>query len=354
MENKERDRLLASIQRLNRLILILLFAIVFLVVYIEFKPKFNFFKHEKIETTPYIENVLTPEDSAWQEAMVDMWYAPDIDKVLDAKVRKQLDYGKDLIVHTAKYFGPNGSIRKSTNGLNCQNCHLDAGTKPWGNNYAAVKYGYPRYRPRSGAIESIEKRINDCFERSLNGLALDPSSPEMKAIKAYIQFLGSNTKKSDKPKGAGIYDLPLLKRAASPQNGKSIYDQKCASCHGADGQGQLNPDKIEYLYPPLWGPNAYNEGAGLYRLSRLAGYVRYNMPFGVGIDSPQLSNEEAWDVAAFVNSQPHPTKDLSKDWPKMEEKPMDHPFGPFADGFSEKQHKLGPFQSIKAAKKKKK
>jgi len=354
MENKERDRLLASIQRLNRLILILLFAIVFLVVYIEFKPKFNFFKHEKIETTPYIENVLTPEDSAWQEAMVDMWYAPDIDKVLDAKVRKQLDYGKDLIAHTAKYFGPNGSIRKSTNGLNCQNCHLDAGTKPWGNNYAAVKYGYPRYRPRSGAIESIEKRINDCFERSLNGLALDTSSPEMKAIKAYIQFLGSNTKKSDKPKGAGIYDLPLLKRAASPEKGRAIYDQKCASCHGADGQGQLNPDKIEYLYPPLWGPNAYSEGAGLFRLSRLAGYVRFNMPFGVTIDAPQLSNEEAWDIAAFVNSQPHPKKDLSKDWPNIEEKPMDHPFGPFADGFSERQHKYGPFQSIKVAKKKKK
>jgi thiosulfate dehydrogenase len=354
MENKERERLLASIQRLNRVIILMVFAMVFLVIYIEYKPKFNFFKHEKIETVPYVEQVLTPEDSAWQEAMVDMWYAPDIDKVMDAKIRKQLEYGKDLIAHTAKYFGPNGSIRKSTNGLNCQNCHLDAGTKPWGNNYAAVKYGYPRYRPRSGAIETIEKRINDCFERSLNGLALDPSSQEMKAMKAYIQFLGSNTKKGDKPKGAGIYDLPLLKRAASPQNGKSIYDQKCASCHGADGQGQLNPDKIEYLYPPLWGPNAYNEGAGLYRLSRLAGYVRFNMPFGVTIDAPQLSNEEAWDVAAFVNSQPHPTKDLSKDWPKMEEKPMDHPFGPFADGFSEKQHKLGPFQSIKAAKKKKK
>jgi thiosulfate dehydrogenase len=354
MENKERERLLASIQRLNRVIILMVFAMVFLVVYIEYKPKFNFFKHEKIETVPYVEQVLTPEDSAWQEAMVDMWYAPDIDKVMDAKVRKQLDYGKDLIAHTAKYFGPNGSIRKSTNGLNCQNCHLDAGTKPWGNNYAAVKYGYPRYRPRSGAIETIEKRINDCFERSLNGEALDPNSPEMKAMKAYIMFLGSNTKKGDKPKGAGIYDLPLLKRAASTEKGKAIYDNKCASCHGADGQGQLNPDKIEYAYPPLWGPNAYNEGAGLYRLSRLAGYVRYNMPFGVGIDSPQLSNEEAWDVAAFVNSQPHPKKDLSKDWPKIEEKPMDHPFGPFADGFSEKQHKLGPFQVIKAAKKKKK
>ena len=71
------------------------------------------------------------------------------------------------------------------------------------------------------------------------------------------------------------------------------------------------------------------------------------MPFGATYKAPQLTDEEAWDIAAFVNSMPHPSKDISKDWPKIEEKIFDHPFGPFADGFSEKQHKFGPFAVIK-------
>ena len=76
------------------------------------------------------------------------------------------------------------------------------------------------------------------------------------------------------------------------------------------------------------------------------------MPQGTNNDAPNLSDEEAWDVAAFVNSQPRPKKDLSKDWPKLKGKPVDHPFGPYADKFSELQHKYGPFKEIAEAKKK--
>ena len=114
----------------------------------------------------------------------------------------------------------------------------------------------------------------------------------------------------------------------------------------------LDPDTLSYQYPPLWGTHSYNNGAGLYRLSRLAGYVKSNMPFGASYDAPQLTDEEAWDVAAYINSQPRPVKDLSKDWPKLSGKPFDHPFGPYADTFSEAQHKYGPWGPIAAAKKK--
>lgn len=82
-----------------------------------------------------------------------------------------------------------------TNGMNCQNCHLDAGTKVWGNNYGSVFSTYPKYRPRSGKEEDIYKRINDCFERSLNGKALALNSKEMQAIKAYIEYVGKDVKK---------------------------------------------------------------------------------------------------------------------------------------------------------------
>jgi len=57
-------------------------------------------------------------------------------------------------VHTSKYLGPNGTVMQISNGMNCQNCHLDAGTRPWGNNYAAVLTTYPKYRARSGMIKT--------------------------------------------------------------------------------------------------------------------------------------------------------------------------------------------------------
>ena len=281
----------------------------------------------------------------------DLWVAADIANAPEGK-KAQLEYGKELIVNTAKYFGPKGSVAHLTNGMNCQNCHLNAGTQPYGNNYGSVASTYPKYRGRSGAIEDIYKRVADCFERSLNGVAPKVGSKEMEAIVSYINYVGGNVKKGDKAKGSGIYELALLDRAADPAKGKVLYSAKCVSCHQADGSGMMNADGVSYQYPPMWGDHSYNHGAGLYRLSRFAGYIKANMPLGATYKAPLLSDEEAWDLAAFVNSMPRPSKDLSKDWPKMEEKNFDHPFGPFADAFSDEQHKFGPFKPIKAAQKK--
>jgi thiosulfate dehydrogenase len=284
----------------------------------------------------------------------DYWLGPSlfIEPIEEGEDRKQLIYGQDLIANTSKYLGPNGSVAKITNGMNCQNCHLDAGSKPFGNNYGAVASTYPKFRERSGSMESIEKRVNDCIERSLNGTALDSNSSEMRAIVAYIKWFGKNVPKGKKPKGSGITELAFLNRAANPLAGKTVYAQKCQSCHGANGQGVRGIDNVYFVYPPLWGEHSYNNGAGLYRISRFAGYVRDNMPSPITTDHfhPQLTNEEAWDVAAFVNSQPRPKKDLSKDWPNIAGKPVDHPFGPYTDSFNEQQHKFGPFEPIKKVK----
>jgi thiosulfate dehydrogenase len=264
-------------------------------------------------------------------------------------------YGHELIANTSYYLGPKGIVTQITNGMNCQNCHLNGGTVPWGNNYGAVASTYPQFRARSGGLETIVKRVSDCMERSLNAdKAIDSNSKEMKSIIAYMKWLGDGIPKGRTPKGSGIMNIPYLDRAADPVKGQIVYTNKCQRCHGANGQGQLLSDGKMYQYPPLWGEHSYNTAAGLYRISRFAGYVKNNMPFGeVEYHNPQLTNEEAWDVAAFVNSQPRPSKVFKEDWPDISKKPVYHPFGPFADTFSEEQHKYGPFKPIVEARKNK-
>lgn len=275
------------------------------------------------------------------------WHPVSLEEIRDEKEKQTIEYGKDLVMHTAKYFGPKGTLARQTNGLNCQNCHLDAGTKIFGNNYGSVFSTYPKFRERSGSEENVYKRINDCFERSLNGKALSVQSKEMKAIAAYIQFIGSNVEKGKKAEGSGLKDLAFIDRAADPEKGKLVYQAKCQSCHMPEGNGVLLSDGSEYSYPPLWGSQSYNDGAGLFRVSNFARYVKYNMPLGSSHQNPTLSDEEAWDVAAFVNSQNRPHLKTGKDWPNKAKKPIDLPFGPYADSFSEQQHKYGPFQPIK-------
>jgi thiosulfate dehydrogenase len=263
-------------------------------------------------------------------------------------------YGYNLIANTAYYWGPKGKLEQLSNGMNCQNCHLEAGIIPWGNNYSAVASTYPKFRERRGGMESMEKRVNDCIERSLNGKPIDSASKEMRAIVGYMKWLGKEIPKGKKPKGSGIMDLAFLERAADPTKGKHVFTISCQRCHGVNGEGQLNLEGYGYTYPPVWGKNSFNTGAGLYRLSKLAGYIKNNMPFNeTSYLNPVLTDEEAWDVAAFIASQPRPAKDLSKDWPRLSTKPFDHPFGPYTDTFNVQQHKYGPFAAIVEARKKK-
>ncbi len=273
------------------------------------------------------------------------WAAKSVDEIPTNKIGDRIRYGRSLIYHTASYFGPKGTIAPITNGMNCSHCHLEGGTKPWGNNFAAVAANYPLYRDRSGSIETIEKRISDCMMRSLNGKALDSNSYELKSMVAYIKWVGQGVVKNTIPIGSGIQKIPQLNRAASPSKGSIVYIYYCQKCHGADGSGELNQDQIEYKYPPLWGKNSYNVSAGLFRLSRFAGFVKNNMPFPVNYQHPILTNEEAWDVAAFVNSQNRPLRKWKTDWPQVNKKPFDHPFGPFADTLTEAQHKFGPWKN---------
>ena len=136
-------------------------------------------------------------------------------------------------------------------------------------------------------------------------------------------------------------------RAADPAAGKLVFDARCALCHGPDGLGlraATRPDE-GYLFPPLWGPDSFNDGAGMHRVLTAAKFVKARMPLG----KADLSDAEAFDVAAFLNVQPRPgMANLDRDYPDRSTKPVDNPYGPYADPFPIEQHRLGPFKPIEA------
>lgn len=278
------------------------------------------------------------------------WIPPDTSELAKDAAGNLIRYGHELIVHTSRYLGPKGSVAQISNGMNCDNCHINGGTTLFANNFSVTAPSYPQFKKRNNSLVDLVERIDGCFERSLNGEKLTDTSREMKAMIAYINWMGKNKDEVKNKFGTSTEKLAYLNRAADTANGKVIFLAQCSACHGQKGEGKLMDDGREYLYPPLWGKNSYNNGAGLYQLTNLAGFVKNNMPYGTTYKRPFLSDAQAWDVAAYVNSMPRPSfKSIDKDWPDISAKPIDYPFGPYADTFSENQHKFGPFGPIALA-----
>lgn len=284
------------------------------------------------------------------------WTLPQV-SALPRDARGQLIRdGRDLMLATYAYIGPNISDtakRYAGNNLACTNCHLNAGTTKFGLPLVGIYGDFPAYSARTGGTISIEDRINSCMTRSMNGRVLPNDAPEMRAMVAYVEFLSTGVPDGQQVPGLGAGKMKELSRAADPQRGRAVYARSCVACHKTDGAGVLRDrgaPELGYMLPPLWGPDSYNDGAGMARLINFANFVHFNMPHGADYLNPQLTPEQAWDVAAYVLSQPRPRRaGLDKDFPDLLNKPVDAPYGPYADKFSEKQHKYGPFGPIRDA-----
>lgn len=279
------------------------------------------------------------------------YVAPDTSTIPHDKTGDMIRYGRELLVNFPYYLGPKGSVGKfGGNGLGCQNCHLDAGTRPYGLNYFSAHARYPQYRAREGRILSLADRVNNCIERPLNGRPMPVDSREMVAILAYMKWLAKGVPTDGHVEGDALREITLLDRPADPARGKIIYEQHCLRCHGEDGGGILKEDKLAYVYPPLWGKMSYQPGSSMHRLIKSAQFIKYNMPFDlVRWDKPLLTDEEAMDVAAYVNDDhlhERPWTELDDDYPFEEEKPLDYCDPPYADPFPPAQHKYGPFKPI--------
>ena len=354
MESTQNKALAESIIILSRNIVYLTVIVILCMVIIICSLLFSGSGNTKIEKEVSNQIVISAPLPAFRQGpgeniLAPVWKAPEAASLSFQKNKVQILYGKSLITNTAQYLGPEGTVAHLSNGMNCQNCHLAGGSKIYGNNFGSFMANYPKFSARNGKISSPADRIKDCFERSLNGRSPDTSSKEMKAILAYMRWIGTGVKKGTKLFGTATEKLAFMNKAAGPVTGKAIFIAKCQVCHGKKGEGLLAASGKSYTYPPLWGKHSYNDGAGMYRAINLAGFVKNNMPFGATYQNPQLTDEEAWDVAAFVNSQPRPHKDQKNDYPDLKQKPIDFPFGPYADRYNAHQHKFGPYGSIQGA-----
>jgi len=284
-----------------------------------------------------------------------IWTVPDVGALPYDAHGQLVRRGRDLITSTYATIGPNApdpAKRFAGNNLACRNCHLEAGTKKFGLALFGLYGDFPKYSARTGADISIEDRINSCMTRSMNGRPMPADAPEMKALVAYVKFLSSGVSPGEQLPGRGTGKMPELERAADPARGAPIYERACVGCHNTDGSGVARDPgamALGYAVPPIWGRDSFNDGAGMARIGDLANFVHFNMPHGADYLNPLLSVEEAWDVAAYVESQKQPQKaGLDHDFPNLLEKPIDTPYGPYADNFPETQHKYGPFGPIRA------
>jgi thiosulfate dehydrogenase len=196
------------------------------------------------------------------------------------------------------------------NRLRCVSCHPDDGRRANGTPWIGVYARFPQFRARSGGVDLLEDRINDCFRRSLNGKALEPASRDMRDIVSYMAFLSHGIPTGAAVEGQGLPKLSVT--AGDTIAGAALFKTTCAVCHGADGQGTA-------IATPLWGPQSFNIAAGMARVRTAAAFIRYNMPF----DKPgSLTDQQAFDVARYLTTRPRPDfpgKEL--DWPRGDPPP---------------------------------
>lgn len=253
--------------------------------------------------------------------VVGQYTIPSDDLIVKEPDAEAIMYGKRLLNETARLLPENVGA-----GLNCNSCHLAQGKLDKGAPYINAYNFYPRVMPRAGKEVNLTMRINGCFQRSMNGKPLDPKSEEMGAMIAYMKWLGQGLPKEHmvKVEGAGKLDETLVPNA---DNGKAIYATQCAVCHGNDGEGKKDQFG-DYTFPPLWGDDSFNIGAGMARTYKAAAFVKYNMPVSVHLEGPLgqgglLTDQEAIDVSEYFTHMPRPDfAGKVKDWPNSK-KPKD-------------------------------
>jgi thiosulfate dehydrogenase len=231
------------------------------------------------------------ENSAQQEQTG--WKAPDPASIPKGPLGDSILLGLNIFRDTPQY-----AAKYTGNKLSCSDCHLQNGTAAYSSPMVGLPGLFPMYRERSGRVVTFADRINECMTRSQNGRPFPSRSPELVALIAYMQWLSQGWPTGKSFPTRGLVKLPALHGDAA--NGAKIYAAQCAVCHQANGAG------IPPNFPPLWGPTSFNDGAGMSHVATMARFVQHAMP---QTHPGSLTAQQAYDVSAYVDSQPRPKFD---------------------------------------------
>jgi thiosulfate dehydrogenase len=218
------------------------------------------------------------------------WQPMSRDAIPEGAPGDSIRSGLHIFEDTALY-----APRYTDSKVSCSSCHAAGGIQPYAVPLVGAPAWFPMYSKRAGHRISLADRIEECFVRSENGRPLPYDSPEMKAIVAYIEWLSTPEPHHLPFSSRGLALLPEMH--ADAKRGAALYAEQCAGCHGDHGQG------TPPMFPPLWGPDSFNDGAGMNQVRKMASFVYSNMPQNrMGI----LSEQEAFDVSAFIHQQRRP------------------------------------------------
>ncbi len=217
-------------------------------------------------------------------------------------------YGWQLVIDTPRFIGKNArdpGKRFAGNDLACSQCHINGGLRAFAAPFVSTFASFPILA--DDRVLTLAERINGCMTRSMNGRPLPENSREMEGFIAYLRYIGTGAPEGVRVAGMGLKALHPAARTPDRERGAQVYANTCASCHGANGEGQpkLPPD-VGFSIPPLWGGESFNAAAGMSRLETAAAFIRANMPYNINYNEPVLTEQQAWDVAAFMISQPRP------------------------------------------------
>lgn len=234
----------------------------------------------------------------------DNHFVPPSDKEIpDGKMGEAIRRGRSVFVNTGTR-----AARFTGNDLACANCHLDAGRREGSAPLWGAWGVYPKYRGKNDMVNTMEDRLKGCFTYSMNarespsGGPPPDNHPIYKDLQSYMFWLADGAPTGQELPGRGYPTLERTERGFDFRRGEQVYRANCAICHGLDGQGHKDMNGRR-IFPPLWGPDSYNWGAGMHRVPTAAAFIKANMPLG---KRDYLSDQEAWDVAAFINSFPRP------------------------------------------------
>jgi thiosulfate dehydrogenase len=229
------------------------------------------------------------------------WSPPSVDSIPDDSLGNSIRRGLHILRHTR-----DSLPGFATSSLNCTSCHLEDGLRVEAAPLTGAFARYPKYMSRAGAVVPLSDRVNYCFTRSLAGYRLPVESREMQDILAYLSYVSSGVPVGTKIAGTkGLLDPPDT-LSGDMKRGGALFASTCSACHGPEGQGMPG-------IPALWGARSYSIGASMARVERAASFIQHNMPLGQG---GTLTWQEAFDVAAFINSHPRPDSPGKEgDWP---------------------------------------